>query len=96
MNRYELVIIVNPSLDKKQVTSIDINMQNKINAYGKVTNKEDKGIKKLAYEIEKNKEGHYFVYEFEISDNKKQKAIAEIERFCRIKDEIMKFLTLKL
>lgn len=95
MNKYELVIIVDPKLNKEKEKIFNNEMDNKIKEYGKIINKDDKGIKKLAYEVKKNKEGHFIIYLFEIPNSKKLDAIQDIERFCRIKDEILKYLTVK-
>lgn len=92
MNKYELVIIVNSKLSKENEKKIITDMDNKIKEYGNILNKDDKGVKKLAYEINKNNEGHYIIYMFE-TDNKD--ATPEIERFCRIRDEILKFIIIK-
>ena len=96
MNKYELVIVVDSKLNKESESNFNKEMDNKIKEYGKIINKEDKCIKKLAYEVKKNKEARYIVYLFEIPVNKKKEAVYEIERFCRIKDEILKFITVKL
>ena len=96
MNKYELVIVVDSKLNKESESNFNKEMDNKIKEYGKIINKEDKGIKKLAYEVKKNKEARYIVYLFEIPVNKRKEAVYEIERFCRIKDEILKFITVKL
>ena len=95
MNKYELVIVVDPKLNKENEASINTDMDNKIKEYGKILDKDDKGIKKLAYEVKKNKEARYIIYLFEVPNSKNIDAIREIERFCRIRDEILKFITVK-
>ncbi len=49
------------------------------------------GLRKLAYEIGKNKEGYYVVFEFEA----KPELIVELERNYRITDEIIKFIVVR-
>ena len=49
------------------------------------------GKKKLAYEVKKNKEGYYVVYDFEANPN----LIAELERNYRITDDVIKFIVVK-
>lgn len=95
MNEYENVIIIKPNLSKKELYELKSKVENKINEFAEITKKDDLGIKKLAYEIRKNKEGHYLIYEFKINDDLKNKAISEIERLYRITDEIMKFIIVK-
>ena len=96
MNKYELVIIVDPKLNKEDERKFNNEMDERIEDYGKIIGKDDRGIKKLAYEIKKNKEGHFIIYLFEVDDGKKISAISEIERFCRIRDEVLKFLTVRM
>ena len=93
MKKYETVIILNPNLTKNKLIETFNNVENKIKEYAKITQKDDLGVKKLAYEIAKNKEGHYVVYQFE---NIKENAVKEIERFYRITDEIIKFITVEI
>lgn len=95
MNKYESIIIVDPNLSESELSKFIAKTEDKIEEFAKIIKKEDMGIKKLAYEINKNHEGHYYIYELEVSDNKAKKAIAEIERFYRISDEIIKFLNVK-
>ena len=62
-----------------------------INNEGKVESVDEIGKKRLAYEIMKNKEGYYTVFNFEA----KPELIAELERNYRIDDSIMKFITIR-
>ena len=62
-----------------------------INTDGNVEQVNELGKKKLAYEIKKNKEGYYVVYDFEA----KPSLIAELERNYRITDEVLKFIVVK-
>ena len=91
MNKYESVIIINPSLDEEGIKKIEEKFTGLINENGKVENVNEMGRKKLAYEIKKNKEGFYVVLDFEA----KPEFIAELERIYRITDEILKFITIK-
>ena len=50
-----------------------------------------KGMKKLAYDIKKNKEGNYVVINFEA----KPELIKELERIYRITDEVIKFIVVR-
>lgn len=96
MNKYESVIIVKPNLSKTELTKVTSKVENKINELAKLTNKEDYGVKKLAYEIRKNKEGHYLIYQFEVNSDNKENATKEIERLYRITDEIIKYIIVKM
>ena len=50
-----------------------------------------KSKKKLAYEIQKMNEGYYYFIKFEAEGS----AIAEIESFMRIMDNVLRYLCVK-
>ena len=91
MNKYESVIIINPSVDEEGIKAVIAKYTDIINNEGKVESVNEIGKKRLAYEIMKNKEGYYTVFNFEA----KPELIAELERNYRIDDNIMKFITIK-
>ncbi len=91
MNKYESVVIVNPNVEENTLKELIERFQKLINTDGKVEQVNELGKKKLAYEINKNKEGYYVVYDFEANP----KLIAELERNYRITDEIIKFIVVK-
>ena len=91
MNKYESVIIINPSVDEEGIKAVIAKFTDLINNDGKVESVNEIGKKRLAYEIMKNKEGYYTVFNFEA----KPELIAELERNYRIDDNIIKFITIK-
>ena len=91
MNKYESVIIINPVLSEESVKALESNITELINANGKVEKFEILGKKRLAYEINKNREGIYAVINFEANPD----SIKELERNYRITDEIMIFIVVK-
>ena len=91
MNKYESVIIINPSVDEEAMKALVTKYTDIINNDGKVESVNEIGKKRLAYEIMKNKEGYYTVFNFEA----KPELIAELERNYRIDDKVMKFITVK-
>ena len=91
MNKYESVIIINPSVDEEGIKAVIAKYTDIINNEGKVESVNEIGKKRLAYEIMKNKEGFYTVFNFEA----KPELIAELERNYRIDDNIMKFITIR-
>ena len=96
MNEYENVIIIKSDLSKEETSKVILQIENNIRNFAEITKKDDLGIKKLAYEIRKNNEGHYLVYQFQVEEKKREFAIREIERFYRITDEVIKILIIKL
>lgn len=95
MDKYESVIIVEPNLSKKKLSNVTLKVENKIKEFDENFKKVDNGIKRLAYEINKNNEGHYISYYFEINTDNKKDAIQEIEGLYKITDEIMRCITVK-
>ena len=92
MNKYESVIIINPSLDEQGTKEVITKFTDLINNNnGKVENVDEMGKRKLAYEIKKQSEGYYVVYTFEANPE----FIKELERIYRITDSIMKFITIR-
>ncbi len=91
MNKYESVIIINPNVEEETIKSLIDRFSTLINNDGKLEKVDELGKKKLAYEIDKNKEGFYVVFEFDANPS----LIAELERNYRIADEVIKFITVK-
>ena len=59
MNKYESVIIINPSLDEQGIKDVITKFTDLINNNnGKVENVDEMGKRKLAYEIKKQSEGY--------------------------------------
>lgn len=95
MKKFESVIIIKPNLNKAIFNEILESVKAKIGKYAKNVQIEDIGQKTLAYEIRKNKEGHYLVFQYEIEDANISNALRDIEYFFRITDEIIKYITVK-
>ena len=91
MNKYESVVIINPSVEEEKLKSLVQRFTDIINSDGKVEKVDELGKKKLAYEVKKNKEGYYIVIYFVANPS----LIAELERNYRIIDEVIKFIVVK-
>lgn len=95
MRKYESVIIVKPNLRKSKFCEISEKIDNKINELTQNVSKQDYGQKTLAYEVNKNKQGHYLIYQYELDEKNNGSELLELERFYRITDEILKYITVK-
>lgn len=91
MNKYESVIIINPVVEEEGIKNLIKKFSDLINTEGKVESVEEMGKRKLAYEVKKNKEGYYVLFNFEA----KPTLIAELERNYRITDEVIKFIVVR-
>jgi len=92
MNKYELAVVVSAKIeDEERAAVID-----KVKAYverfgGQITNVDEWGKKKLAYEIQKMHEGFYYFIQFDAEAT----APAEIESRIRIMDNVIRFLCVR-
>ena len=90
---YESVVITRPELTESQVESLINELTSIISTEnGKVHSTESWGLRNLAYKINKNKKGHYFL----INNDCNPSAIFEYERQMRINEDIIRFLTIKI
>ena len=91
MNTYDSIIIIAQDLEEEGIKKIISKFTDLINTEGKVSNVNEMGKRKLAYNIGRNQEGYYIIFEFEA----KPELIEELERNYRITDEIIKFITVR-
>ena len=78
-------------MDEKQQKELENRYSKLINENGKIEKIESLGMKKLAYEVKKQKEGIYVQIYFESETS----FIAELERKIRIDNDVIKFLVVK-
>ena len=92
MSKYELAVVVNAQIDDDARTAVVDNCKALVERFGGViTNVEEWGKKKLAYEIQKMNEGFYYFIRFDAEGS----AIAEIESRMRIMDNVIRYLCVK-
>ena len=90
---YESVVITRPELTESQVENLTDDLTAIITSEnGKVISSENWGLRNLAYKINKNKKGHYFLINIDCDPS----AIFEYERQMRINEDIIRFLTIKI
>ena len=92
MNKYELAVVVNAKIeDDARLATIE-KVQRYVTRFGgTITNVDEWGKRKLAYEIQKMREGYYYFISFEAEAT----APAEIEGRLRIMDNVIRFLVVK-
>lgn len=90
---YEIMYIAQPETAEDDITKLNEGIQKLIEAEGgSVIRIDNIGRKKLAYEINRKKEGYYVLLETEGSG----KEIAEIERRFRVNDTVVRFITVRV
>ena len=92
MNKYELAVVLSAKLEDDERAAAIEKVQGYITRFGgTVTNVDEWGKKRLAYEIQKMKEGFYYFIQFEAESS----APAEIESRIRIMDNVLRYLVVK-
>ena len=92
MNKYELAVVLTTKIeDEERAASIEKIKEVIARFGGVVTNVDEWGKKRLAYEIQKMKEGFYYFIQFEAESS----APAEIESRIRIMDNVIRFLCVR-
>ncbi len=92
MNQYELALVVNAKVEDDVKNAVVEAAKELITRFGgNITNVEEAGKKRLAYEIQKMKEGFYFFIQFDADAT----VPAEIESRLRIMDNVLRFLCIR-
>ena len=92
MNKYELALVVNAKIeDDERAAAVEKAKEIITRFGGTVTEVEDAGKKRLAYEIQKMKEGFYYFVHFEAEST----VPAEVEQRIRIMDNVLRYLCVK-
>lgn len=92
MNQYEVMYIIRPNLDEEQSKAVVARFNELIVANkGTVDDVDEWGKRKLAYPIEDETEGVYYLYNFESGSE----FPAELQRVLKITDGILRYLVVK-
>lgn len=92
MNKYELALVVNAKIEDEAREAVVEKAKNYVTRYGgTITEVEEWGKKRLAYEVQKMREGFYYFIQFEADAT----CPAEIERHVRIMDNVLRYLIVK-
>jgi small subunit ribosomal protein S6 len=92
MNKYELAVVVNAQIEDEERAAVIDKCKALIERFGgQVTNVDEWGKKRLAYEIQKMREAFYYFIQFDADTT----APAEIEQRMRIMDNVLRYLCVK-
>lgn len=86
MRKYEIMIIVDPEIDERQVATSLERYLNVIKANGTVDNVDIWGRRRFAYDIDKRSEGVYVVVEFTTEPS----VASELDRQLGLSESIMR------
>ena len=92
MNKYELALVVNAKIEDDARTATVEKAKEYITRFGgTVTEVEDWGKKRLAYEVQKMREGFYYFIQFDAAAD----VPAQVEQHVRIMDNVLRFLCVR-
>lgn len=92
MNKYELALVVNAKIEEDARTATVEKAKEYIARFGgTVTEVEDWGKKRLAYEVQKMREGFYYFIQFDADAD----VPAQVEQRVRIMDNVLRFLCVR-
>lgn len=92
MNKYELALVVNAKVEDEVRDATVEKAKEYITRFGgTITNVDDWGKKRLAYEIQKMREGFYYFIQFEAATD----CPAQLENSVRIMDNVIRFLCVR-
>ncbi|WP_026895385.1 30S ribosomal protein S6 [Clostridiisalibacter paucivorans] len=88
MNKYEGVFIFEPNMEEESRNELFEKVKGIIEENGSITDIDEWGNRKLAYEIKDFTEGYYIVIKFETAVD----AINEIGRICKISEKVIRHM----
>ena len=92
MNKYELALVVNAKIEDDARAAVVEKAKEYITRFGgTITNVDEWGKKRLAYEIQKMREGFYYFIQFDAEAD----VPAQLEASVRIMDNVLRFLCVR-
>lgn len=92
MNKYELAVVVSAKIEDDARAAVIEKVKEMITRFGgNVTDVDEWGKRRFAYEIQKMKEGYYYFIQFEGETT----VPAELEERLRIEETVLRFLCVK-
>ncbi|MDB5055712.1 MAG: RpsF [Bacilli bacterium] len=91
MRKYEIMYIIRTDIEEEVVQSTIEKFQNIINNGGEITKNNVMGKRRLAYEINKFRDGIYVLVHF----NAAPAVVTELDRVMKISDEIIRYMIVK-
>lgn len=93
MRKYELLCILKTGFDIETSEQIISQIENAIKNYGGTISGVNKiGRKKLAYDIDKNRDAFYVVFDMELAASK----VVDLKRYLKLNESVLRgFITVK-
>jgi small subunit ribosomal protein S6 len=95
MRIYEILFVIRPDVPEEEIDGVVEPLKGVITGGGGTVDKVDKwGTRRLAYRVNKYREGFYVLLQF--STAKAAETVKELERRLRVSDTVIKFLTVRI
>ncbi|NLG89676.1 MAG: 30S ribosomal protein S6 [Clostridiaceae bacterium] len=91
MKKYEAIFVINALLEDEKIQEIITTVKNLVESSAQLEKVDEWGKKRLAYEVDNQKEGYYVLIHFSAEPD----FPAELERIFKITEGIMKYLIVK-
>ena len=92
MSKYELAVVVSAKIEDDERAAVVDKCKALVERFGgQITNVDEWGKKKLAYEVQKMKEAYYYFIQFDAASD----APAILEQDVRIMDNVLRFLCVR-
>jgi small subunit ribosomal protein S6 len=92
MRSYELAFIIHPQADEAGVAAVEERISQLVTAAGgEVISVDRWGRRRLAYPIQKQREGIYVVMQLQLQPQN----VADLERGLKLTEEVMRYLLVK-
>lgn len=88
MNNYEVMFVIDPTLDDEKKEAAIERVKEVISSEGEVGNVDVWGLRKLAYPIQKQNDGYYAVIEFKAEPT----LPLELDRRLKISDDFIRHI----
>ena len=95
MRIYEVLFIIRPDVPEEELDGIVEPLKSVVTTAGGAIDKVDKwGKRRLAYRVQKYREGYYVL--LQLSTENTVDTVKEVERRLRVSDTVIKFITVRI
>ncbi|HEV3275838.1 MAG TPA: 30S ribosomal protein S6 [Terriglobia bacterium] len=93
MRKYELIFIVRPDVPEEELVKLITQMEGVVTGHGgKIEKVERMGKRRLAYRVERQREGFYVLFVIEGGGD----TVKEFERRLKVNDAVIKYLSVRV
>ena len=93
MTDYELALIVRSSVEESEIKKTISSTEKEIEKMnGKIHSRDDWGMRKFSYKIEKEDTGYYYFIKFSLDSQ----LVSKLESYIKLQEKILRYLLSKL